>query len=229
MLGRTGPVILVALAAGIPMLLFQLMFSKNDNVRHASPAYLPLTVALALGAAAVGALVSWWSWVVLLACVAPAFSHVMREFVPLTNTQDDVWDWQPVYQLCQDRHIRYPMIGHVGNSPQFCDPTIEFPWAWHGEWVNSLWRWRSEEGTYEPAKMSQRLADRDLVLTAPDLHMINGTSMLADPVEADNAHNAEFARAMMANPDWDLAGKFPIGMIHRAEIWMFVRKVPLRK
>jgi hypothetical protein len=228
-LGRVGFVIVVALAEGLPMLLFQLMFSKNDNVRHMTPAYLPLTVAVALGAGAAGVLVSWWSWAVLAMCVMPAFSHVKQEFIPLTDTQDDVWDWNPVYWVCQRHHIQYPLIGHVGNSAQFCDPAILYPWAWHGEWADSLWLWRSEEGSYDPVKVNQRMADRDLVLTAPGFFMPNTTSMLADPVEADNAHNAEFARAMMNNPDWELAGKFPIGVIHPAEIWMFVRKVPLRR
>jgi len=222
-------VILVALAEGIPMLVVQLLFSKNDNVRHISPAYLPLTVALALGAGSAGVLVSWWSWMVLLACAMPAFSHVKQEFIPLTITQDDVWDWTPLYQVCQEHQIRFPMIGHVGNTSQFCDPAISYPWAYRGEWVNSLWLWRSEEGEFDPAEVNQRMADRDLVLTAPDFHIRNSASMLADPVEADNAHNAEFARAMTANPDWELAGKFSIGVINRAEIWMFVRKAPLRK
>jgi hypothetical protein len=226
---RAGMVILIALAEGIPMLLFQLLFSSNDNVRHVSPAYLPLTVALALSAAWAGVLISWWSWAVLIACVAPAFTHLQREVFPLTVTQDDVWDWTPLYQVCQDHHIQYPLIGHVGNSTQFCDPTISYPWAFRGEWVNSLWLWRSEDGTYDLAKVNQRMADRDLVLTALDFHITNSTSMLADPVEADNAHNAEFARAMMANPDWELAAKFAIGVNNKAEIWVFVRKVPSRK
>jgi hypothetical protein len=228
-MGRAGLMIVVALAEGIPLLVVQLLFSKNDNVRHISPAYLPLTVVVALAAGSAGVLVSWWCWAVLVACAIPSFSHVQHEFFPLTVTQDDVWDWSPVYQVCQERHLRFPMIGHVGNSSQFCDPTITYPWAWHGEWVNSLWLWRSEEGSYDPAKVNERMVDRDLVLTAPDFHMADSMSMLADPVVADHAHNAEFARAMMVNPDWELAGKFSIGMLNRAEIWMFVRKVPLRR
>ena len=49
-------------------------------------------------------------------------------------------------------------------------------------------------------------------------------SMLADPVEKDNSHNAEFTDAMMHQPDWEFAGKFQIGVIHQAEVWVFVRK-----
>jgi hypothetical protein len=210
---------------GLPLPVFQLLFSKSDNVRHMTPAYIPLTLAVTLAAESTRVLVSWWSWPVLIACAMPAFAQVNRECIPLTNTVDDIWNWEPFYEICQQRHLRFPMIGHLGNSSLFCDPAIVYPWARRGQWANSLWLWRPEEGTYDPTAIRRKLTDRQLVLTAPNFHMPKSGSMLADPVELDNAHNAEFADMMANDPQWELVGKFPIGVVNRAEIWVFARKL----
>jgi len=216
--------ILITLAMGLPLLVFQLLFSKSDNVRHMTPAYLPLTLAVTVAAASASVLVSWWCWVGLIACALPAFAHVHREYVPMTIYADDVWDLDPIYQVAQQHNLRFPMIGYVGCCGQFCDPTLIYPWARRGQWANSLWLWRPEDGDYDPVKVHQKMADRDLVVTIPNFHMPASSSMLADPVELDNAHNAEFADAMMHDPQWEFAGKFSTGLVNRAEVWMFVRK-----
>ena len=217
----------VALAMGIPLLVFQLVYSRSDNVRHMTPAYLPLTLALVLSTGRL--LVKSWSWLVLIAFAYLSFVQVNREFIPLTNTPDDVWNWEPLYQICQAHHLCWPYIGRVGNAGQFCEPSIVYPWIKRGNWADCIWLWRSEEGTFDFAKVQQKLADRDLVLTAPDFHMPRQASMLADPLETDNAHNGDFQQRMLADPQWELAEKFPIGVVNPAEIWVFVRKVPLTR
>jgi hypothetical protein len=68
------------------------------------------------------------------------------------------------------------------------------------------------------------LADRNLIVTAPDFQVLPSGGLLGDPMQRDNLHNAEFTHAMLADPAWELAGKFPIGVINRAEIWAFVRR-----
>ena len=94
-----------------------------------TPAYLPLTVAAAVAAGASGVLAAWWSWPVLLAVARPAVQQVGHDFVPLTTTADDVWDWTPLYTICQAHGLRWPLIGRVGNAGQFNEPAIIAPWA----------------------------------------------------------------------------------------------------
>ena len=224
-----GSMILIALSAGIPILVFQVVYSHSNNVRHMTPAYFPLTIALAVAAGATGTLVSWWSWIVLIGFAYPAFVQVNSEFIPLTNTPDDVWNWEPVFQVCQAHHLRWPYIGRVGNAGQFCEPSIVYPWMKRGDWANCMWLWRSEEGAFNWKKVQAELADRDVVLTAPGFHVPRGVSALADPFELDNSHNDEFVQHLLADPQWELANKFSIGVINPAEIWVFVRKVRLAR
>ncbi len=219
-----GVMILTGLVTGLPLLAFQLLFSKSDNVRHMTPAYFPITLAITMAAAWLGGLVSWYAWTVLLVCAFCSISQLRDEYIPMTNQPDDIWDWDPIYAIAQQRQIRFPMIGHVGNAGLFCDPAITYPWVRRGRWANSQWLWRMEDGLYDPLSIHRKLVDHDMVLTAPDFHMPASGSMLADPVEQDNAHNAEFAAAMSHEPGWELAGKFSIGAINRGEIWVFVKK-----
>ena len=68
------------------------------------------------------------------------------------------------------------------------------------------------------------LDNKNVVLTAPTIHIPTDTSMLADPLALDNSHNAEFADRLMRDPRFDGPVKFPIGTIDKAEIWVFFRK-----
>jgi hypothetical protein len=153
-----------------------------------------------------------------------AFAQLHQVEVPLTNALDDTWDWAPLYKMVESRGVRFPMIGHVGNSSQFCDPFLTEPWESRGWFASSLWLWRPEQGPFSIAAIRDELSDRNVVVTAPDFRVASDRSMLADPIALDNQHNAEFAQAMLHDPAWELAGKFPIGQINRAEIWVFVRR-----
>jgi hypothetical protein len=217
-----------ALAQGLPLPIFQLVYSHSDNARHVTPAYIPLTVAAAVLAGAVGVLAAWWSWPLLFAFAIPAVQQVGREFIPLTTTPDDIWDWDPLRQVCIDRHIRFPFIGRVGNSGQFNEAAIIAPWAKAGDWATCEWLWRSEDGKFDWTAIQNKLADRDVVVTAPGFAVPRDGSMLADPLASDNSHNIEMQKHLLADPDWQLAKTFPIGIVNKAEIWVFVRKVRLK-
>ncbi len=214
-----------ALAQGLPLPIFQLAYSHSDNARHVTPAYIPLTVAVALLAGAAGVLAAWWSWPLLFAFAIPAAQQVGREFIPLTNTPDDVWDWEPLHQVCVDRHIKFPFIGYVGNCGQFNEPSIITPWLRQGDWATCEWSWKSEFGTFDWNTLQKKIADRDVMVTAPGFAVPKDGSMLADPLERDNSHNIELQQHLLADPAWDFAGKFPIGRVNKAEIWVFIRKI----
>ena len=228
-LSPAGWLVVIGLAQGVPLLAFQLAFSSSDNTRHMTPAYLPLTVAAAVAAGSSGVLVAWWSWPLLLAAVAPAVQQVGHDFVPLTTTADDVWDWTPLYTICQAHGIRFPFIGRVGNAGQFCEPAIIAPWKSRGDWAVCEWLWRKEDGPFDWAKVEPELADRQVVLTAPHFAVPTDHSVLADPLQQDNAHNAAFADHMLHEPGWLPPEKFDIGVVNRATIWVFLRASVVKK
>ena len=209
-----GWVTILGLVQGVPLLAFQLLFSSSDNTRHMTPAYLPLTVAAAVAAGSTGMLAAWWSWPVLIAVALPAVQQVGQLFVPLTTTADDVWDWTPLYTLCQARGLRFPQLGRVGNFGQFNEPSMEAPWFARGDRAYGKWLWRGEDGPFDwPAVRAALDAapPRDVVVTTLGFHVPADHSMLADPLQQDNAHNAEFADHMAHEPGWLPAEKFDIG------------------
>ena len=219
-----GWTVLIALAQGLPLLAFQVLFSSSDNTRHMTPAYLPVTMAAAVGAGMAGVLSAWWAWPVLVAAAVPAVQQVGHDFVPYTNTPDDVWDWDPVYQICQRHGLRFPFIGRVGNAGQFNEPSITAPWARRGDMAFCAWLWRKEDGGFDWPAVEAELADRQVVLTAPRFAVPSDHSMLADPLQQDNAYNQAFADHMLHEPGWLPPEKFDIGVVNKATVWVFVRK-----
>lgn len=214
----------VGLAAGVPMLLFQLGFSDSDNVRHMTPAYLPITVAVAVAAAPV--LARWLSWPVLGVVAFALFGQVSRDFFPLTTTPDDVWDWEPLYRIVHDEHgLRFPYLGRVGNYGQFNEPSLEAPWRRRGDWAVSHWLWRAEDGPLDwPAAQAELVRLKiQVVVTAPGFTAPADGSRLPEPVRRDNADNAAFAAHMAREPGWLPPERFPIGTVNKAEVWVFVR------
>ncbi len=229
-LSPAGWTVVLAVLSGVPLLAFQLMFSDSDNTRHMTPAYLPLTVAAAVGAARAGVLAAWWSWPALVAVAIPAVQQVGHDFVPLTTTADDVWDWDPLYRICQKDGLKFPYIGYVGNAGQFCQPAIIAPWASRGDWAVSEWLWQKDyDGPFDMAKMRAKMADRKVVITAPGFKVPTDHSMLADPLQQDNANNAAFADAMTHEPGWLPPERFDIGVVNKATIWVFVRRSAVGK
>jgi hypothetical protein len=219
-------VILLALSQALVLPIYQLICSLSNNVRHVSPAYLPMTLAVLLLAARVGTLLSWHSWIVFFITAWMAFTQLHQIDAPLTTTVDDVWDWAPLYQLAESRGIENPRIGYIGNTPHFCVPFLIEPWLSRGRLADDQWLWRLEDGPFDLATVRKKLVDRNLLLTAPDLKVPFTGGMMAEPLALDNEHNAEFAQALLADPAWELAGKFGIGLIDHAEIWVFVRRKP---
>ncbi len=195
-LSPAGWTVVLALAQGVPLLAFQLLFSASDNTRHMTPAYLPLTVAAAVAAGSAGVLAAWWSWPLLVAAAIPSIQQVGHDFVPLTTTADDVWDWDPLYRICQAHGMQFPFVGRVGNAGQFCEPAIIAPWKSRGDWAVSRWLWRKEDGPFDWSAVEPLLADRQVVVTAPRFAVPTDHSMLADPLQQDNAYNQAFADRM---------------------------------
>ncbi len=222
-LSPAGWLVVVAVAQGVPLLAFQLAFSDSDNVRHMTPAYLPLTVAAAVAAGSAGVLAAAWSWPLLLAAAVPAVQQVGRDFVPLTTTADDVWDWAPLFEICRVHGLRYPLLGRVGNAAQFCDPAIVAPWKSRGDWAACRWLWRPEDGPFDWAKVEPLLADRQVVVTAPQFNVPADDHVLAEPLQQDNANNDQFADRMAHEPGWLPPERFDIGVVHKATVWVFLR------
>jgi hypothetical protein len=220
-----GWTVLIALVQGLPLLAFQLLFSNSDNARHMTPAYLPLTIAAAVAAGSAGVLAAWWSWPLLVAAAIPAVQQVGHDFVPLTTTADDVWDWTPLYDLCKAHGMMYPYIGRVGNAGQFNDPAIVAPWFARGDRAYSNWLWRQDyDGPFDWPKLQAKLADRTVVVTAPGFQVPTDHSMLADPLLQDNAYNQAVADHMVREPGWLPPERFDIGVVNRSTVWVFLRK-----
>jgi hypothetical protein len=244
--GPAGRVFLLGLAAGLPLPLFQMVFSQSSNHRHITPAYFPLTISLAVAAGMSGAMAVWWSWPILIAVFIPAcwqiwgfnnlatppyhgtarYLRIDPLFIDYTTTADDVWDWEPLYQLLKGKNVRFPYIGRVGNGGQFNEPSIEAPWVSRGDWAYGVWLWKPEFGPYDWNAVKAKLDAEKItvVVTARQMIVKADGSRLAEPVVAENAHNDEFADQMQTLPNWTLIGKFPIGRVNKAQIWVFQRK-----
>ncbi len=229
--GEVAPALWTAafgIVAGVPLLVYQLTASVSDNVRHMTPAYLPITVAVVVAAGAAGVLASWWSWPVLAAAAVTLPVQVARDFFPLTTTADDVWDWEELYRIVHDdRHLPLPLVGRVGNYGQFNEPAVVAPWYRRGDWADCRWLWRAEFGPFDWAAVERELDDPKfplaVVVTVLGVEVPKDASRLAEPVAVDNGHNAAFADHMAREPGWVPAGRFPIGVVHRGEVVVFVR------
>jgi Dolichyl-phosphate-mannose-protein mannosyltransferase len=216
--------VILALSQALPLLAIQLFYARNDNVRHLTPAYLPLITAVAIAAGAAGLLTSGRSWLVLLAVALPALIQTKNSFLPIASYRTDVWDFTPIHDAAAARGITSPRIAYLGNGEYFNEPFFALPWSCLGQTADSQWLWRYEQGPINWKPLISSLNQFDMILTAPGIQLPADPSLLPDPQMLDNVNNAEFARCLLNDARFTGPEKFTIGTQTPTEIWLFFRK-----
>lgn len=222
--------------AGLPMVAAQLS-GTNHLLRYLAPAVIPLAIA-------VGVLSDQSGWVrskiaitlssVLLLIqlamiVAPVALANNRPIDPgLVNgalpwrilVRFDQWDWRIVRDISRTCGIATPKIAYLGNGRAFNPPQIQFPWVVAGEAApEATWLWRYEDGPLIWEKVSNSVAQSDVVLTAPYY-----VGQLTDKQNLDNQHNAEFADLLSRDPRFRGPIRVEMGRFERVEVDVFLKK-----
>jgi hypothetical protein len=146
-------VLWICLAAGIPLILVQFL-GQNHNMRLITPSFFPLAVALGL----IASLTAWTrarlltaAATVVFALQAAAIALPSFAALPACESQApgippsqvlasyELWDWEPLWQACQNRHLTNPVIQYLGNGTACCVPLIGHPWIRRHEPATITW------------------------------------------------------------------------------------------
>ena len=214
-----SPATILALSQALPLFMIQLFFTQNDNVRHLTPAFIPLTIAIALSSAA-----CLRSWPILLTIAIPTLIQTQTTFLPIRNYVTDTWDFTPLHDSAAAHNITSPRIAYLGNSAYLNEPFLELPFARLGEPATAHWLWRYEQGPINWKSLISTLNQYDMILTAPAIQLPPDPSLLPDPQMLDNIHNAELANQLLSDPRFIGPEKFTTGKQTPTEIWLFCRK-----
>jgi len=225
-------VLWICLAAGIPLILVQLL-GRNHSMRLITPSFFPLAVALGL----VASLTSWTRARLLTAGATAVFALqaatiVIPPFATITThdgkgpnvppsqvlTSCELWDWENLWQACQDRRLANPAIQYLGNSGNYCIPQISHPWVRRNEPATVAFLWRYEEGPIDWELIRTKLAEANVVITA-----LNYQGLVADKQPLDNAHNAELAALLKDDPRFEGPIEIHVGARPPAQIVAFFR------
>ncbi len=216
--------VILALSQALPLLAIQLFYAHNDNVRHLTPAYLPLITAVTIAAGATGLLSSRRSWLALLVIAISVLIQTKNSFLPIASYRTDIWDFTPIHDAAAAHGITSPHIAYLGNGEYFNEPFLALPWSHLGQTADIQWLWRYEQGLINWKPLISGLSQYDMVLTAPAIQLPADPSLLPDPQILDNVNNAEFARRLQADARFTGPEKFTIGTQNKTEIWLFFRK-----
>ncbi len=222
----------ICLAAGIPLILIQFL-GQNHNMRLIAPSFFPLAIAFGLIAS-----LTAWTRARLLAAAATAAFALQAAAIALPSfaaipardskipgippsqvlTTHELWDWEPLRQACQDRHLANPVIQYLGNGTIYCMPLIGHPWIRRHEPATVTWLWRYEDGAIDWEKIRATLAEANVVVTAP-----NYQGVVADKQPQDNAHNGELAALLRDDPRFEGPIEIDVGARPPAKVIAFFR------
>jgi 4-amino-4-deoxy-L-arabinose transferase-like glycosyltransferase len=227
--------------AGVPCVLLQLS-GMNDQLRHISPAVIPLAIALGVFAdqtgwtdsrAAVtlsGTLFCAQLFMIVFPVAFPNKRPVDKGFITGTlpwrvMARVDQWDWRQMRELSKSCGVETPKISYVGNGMQLNPPQIEYPWVpWapniHSQF-DAAWLWRYEDGPPDWQKLMDSAAESDFVLTAP--HYL-GDPGAEDRQDLDNRYNAEFADRLSRDPRFQGPISLKMGRFQPVELAVFAKK-----
>lgn len=225
-------VLWICLAAGIPLILVQFL-GQNHNMRLITPSFFPLAVALGL----IASLTAWTRARLLTAAATAVFALqaatiALPSFAALPAHDSkipgippsqvlasyELWDWEPLWQACQDRHLTNPVIQYLGNGTACCMPLIGHPWIRRHEPATITWLWRYEDGAINWENIGATLAKANVVITA-----LNYQGAVADKQPLDNAHNGELAALLQDDPRFEGPVEIDVGARPPAKVIAFFR------
>jgi len=225
-------VLWICLAAGIPLILVQLL-GRNHNMRLITPAFFPLAVALGLVASA-----ALWTRARLLTAAATAVFALQAATIAIPSfaalptfdtkllggtpswqlTVRELWDWEPLRQACQDRHLTNPVLQYLGNGPAYCVPLVSHPWIRRNEPATVTWLWHHEEGAIDWEVIRAKLTEASVVVT-----VLNYQGLAVDKQPLDNTHNGELAALLENDPRFEGPVEIDVGARPPAKIIAFFR------
>jgi len=132
----------------------------------------------------------------------------------------DLWDWDALKELCDQKQIGNPSIRFLGNGVYYKPHNIAYPWFSRQELADIEPRlWRYEKGKINWEDILKSIKGIDVVLTAPGYRGF-------DPNKdyLDNAYNDEFAERLKNHPDFEGPVILTMGRFEPAEVYAFFRK-----
>jgi 4-amino-4-deoxy-L-arabinose transferase-like glycosyltransferase len=108
----------VCLAAGLPLMASQVLMTITWTIRHISPAYIAVTMAVCIAAGAMGV---FQSRLLLMVAVGLLSVQVWTGATEAFASRRDVWDWDRLYLAIQP-HADPIRIVHLGNGTSFNPP-----------------------------------------------------------------------------------------------------------
>ncbi len=190
-------------------LLASQFLGRNQNARHAAPAFLAVAVALAVAAGRSG-LVRRAGFAATVGAAVVAQVTLMLTGIPWDRPVDrlvgfigdapsnvfhvyDQWDWDALRSACLAHGVKrdVPRLAHLGTGFALNPPQIAFPWSRRHETVDVRVLWRYEEGDPDWTRLLDRAAGFDVVVTAPGF-----VGAKADKQDLDNRYNGDFAEML---------------------------------
>lgn len=234
----TVSAIAVCLAGTFPMLILA-AFGTNHNPRLITPTLLPLAVAIGV----IAALTHWTTSRWLAAITTAVFCFQLALMVspspgePRYQSGDaasqqllwgnptmvmqriDQWDWSQLWEICNARQIKSPLIAYLGNSRNFNPPQIGYPWVRANENIKVTWLWQYTFGQIDWDKVMGAVNASDVVLTAPNL-----VGRSVDNQDLDNQHNTELVQRLQKDSQFSEPLELKMGRFEPVQVLVFLRK-----
>jgi len=169
-------------AGAVPLFLLHFVGS-NHNMRLVSPALIPSILGASLLAHEAGVVRVRGAVAIAGTVVVLQGAYMIHHFETSTI---DLWDWDPLLELCDQHGLRDPVVKHLGQAIAFNPPAVSYPWIRRGRTVHDSWLWRFEQGPIDWDRIGREVSTADVVVTAPGY-----TGDPDDKEPLDNQHNAE--------------------------------------
>ena len=169
-------------AGAVPLFLLHFVGS-NHNMRLVSPALIPSILGASLLAHEAGVVRVRGAVAIAGTVVVLQGAYIIHHFETSTI---DLWDWDPLLELCDQHGLRDPVVKHLGQAIAFNPPAVSYPWIRRGRTVHDSWLWRFEQGPIDWDRIGREVSTADVVVTAPGY-----TGDPDDKEPLDNQHNAE--------------------------------------
>lgn len=226
--------------AGIPIIVAQLS-GTNHELRHITPAVIPLAITL-------GVLANQTGWVrsrsalvasgllftaqllmivypVVFPNNAPADLGFVNGALPWrVMSRFDQWNWQPLKDISTSCGVPNPTISYLGGGRAFDPPHIQSPWIGGAatnppmKYPYPNWLWRYENGPIDWQKVMDGADQSDIVLTAPGY-----VGERFNKEDLDNQYNAQFADRLAHDPLFQGPTHLTMGRFAPIDVLVFVK------
>jgi hypothetical protein len=130
------------------------------------------------------------------------------------------WDWKPLRDITESCGIKAPKISYLGNGRAFNSSQIQYPWVAEGLAPFDVpWLWRYEDGSIDWPRVTNLAELSDVVITAP-----NYVGQITDRQDLDNQNNAEFARRLGQDAQFQGPVRLTMGQLDPVAVEVFLKK-----